>query len=269
LSFTLNGRRVVITGAARGLGRAIAFAFAERGAELVLADRDGAALDATAAELRASGRPVTALPCDVTDPAAVTSLRDRVTAAGPVDVLVNNAGTVAGGAFLEVDLAAHRRTLDVNITGLVTVTHAFLPALLGRPRAAILNVASASAFVALPWGSSYAASKWAVLGFSESLAEELRMQGHRQLRVTAICPSYIDTGLFAGARPARFTWLLSTRTVAERAVRAVERGEARVILPWTAALLINGFGWLPRPAFHAVARLFGVSSSMRDWRGHG
>ncbi|HEV2291947.1 MAG TPA: SDR family NAD(P)-dependent oxidoreductase [Gemmatimonadales bacterium] len=263
----LRGCRVLITGGARGLGRALAVTFADRGAHLVLVDLDQVALDAAAAELRAEGRSVSAYACDVTDEDRVLVLRDQVLADGPIDVLVNNAGTVAGGAFLDVPAARHRRTIDVNVAGLVAVTHAFLPTLLTRPRGAILNVASASAFLALPWGTTYAASKWAVLGFGESLAEELHETGHGHVRITTLCPSYIDTGLFTGARPARLTWLLSPRKVAARAVRAVERGEARVILPWTAALLVSGLGWLPRGAFHAIARWFGVSSSMREWKG--
>jgi len=148
------------------------------------------------------------------------------------------------------------------------MTHAFLPHLESRPRAAILNVASASAFIALPFATSYAASKWAVLGLSEALDEELKERGVPHVRVSALCPSYVTTGMFDGATPATGTWLLAAEEVGEAGVRMVERGTARKLLPWTSAVLLAGFAWIPRPLFHRIARLFGVSRSMAHWRGH-
>ena len=92
---------------------------------------------------------------------------------GPIDVLVNNAGVVFGGPFLDVDLDRHLATIAVNLSGVITLTHAFLPDLIARPVGHIVNIASAAAVIALPMATSYAASKWAVLGFSDSLREEL------------------------------------------------------------------------------------------------
>ena len=261
----LTGARIVITGGARGLGLALAKAFLAKGARVVLLDRDEAELDKIVATL---GPTVVGHRLDVTDLAAVTTLRDEILADGPVDVLVNNAGVVFGGAFADVPVARHLTTFSVNVGGLIAVTHAFLPHLESRPRAAILNISSASAFVALPHGSTYAASKTAVLAFSESLNEELRERGKRHVTVSALCPNFIATGMFEGAKSAAGTWMLTPEGVAETGVQMVVRGTARKVLPWTAAVLLTGFGWLPRPVFHAVSRLFGVSKSMARWRGH-
>jgi all-trans-retinol dehydrogenase (NAD+) len=261
----LRGARVVITGGARGLGLAFARAFVGRGARVVLLDRDETELIRAVATL---GGATAGHALDVTDAAAVLATRDRILAEGPVDVLVNNAGVVFGGGFAEVPLARHAATVDVNLTGVMAMTHAFLPHLESRPRAAILNVASASAFIALPFATSYAASKWAVLGFSEALDEELKERGLPHVRVSALCPSYVTTGMFDGATPATGTWLLAAGEVAEAGVRMVERGAARKLLPWTSAVLLAGFAWIPRPLFHRIARLFGVSRSMTHWRGH-
>lgn len=261
----LRGARVVLTGGARGLGLALAQEFRAKGARVVLLDRDEAELDRAVALL---GPQVVGHRLDVTDLTAVTTLRDEILADGPVDVLVNNAGVVFGGAFTDVPLAKHLATFQVNVAGMLALTHAFLPHLITRPRAAILNIASASALVALPNGASYAASKAAVLNFSESLDAELREQGHHQVRVSALCPNFIATGMFAGARSALGTWMLTPEQVAAAGVGMVEHGSGRLILPWTAALLLAGFGWLPRPVFHAIARWFGVSRSMASWKGH-
>ena len=260
----LHNTRVVITGGARGLGLAFARACLARGARVVLLDRDEAELDRAVTAL---GPHVVGHRLDVTDPAAVLALRDEILADGPVDVLVNNAGVVFGGAFADVPLAKHLTTFNVNLGGLVAMTHAFLPHLESRPAATVLNVSSASAFVALPFGSSYAASKWGVLGLSESLDEEMKERGKRHVRILVLCPSYTATGLFEGATSAVGTWMLTPEGVAEAGSRMIERGTSRKVLPWTAAVLLTGFGWLPRQLFHAIARLFGVSRSMLGWKG--
>jgi short-subunit dehydrogenase len=265
---SLRGKRVFITGAGRGLGRALALRFARAGSEVVVTDIDAAAAEGVARELRAAGAGATAYPLDVTDEGQVRDVRRRSLAErGPIDVLVNNAGVVFGGAFTDVPLDRHRTTVAVNLTALLTVTHAFLPDLTARPAAQVVNIASASAVIALPWAASYAASKWAVLGFTESLREELRLLGHSHVGVTAVCPCYITTGLFAGARPPRLVRWLSAEEVADATVRAVERDRELVLLPWTARLLLSAAARLPRRTFRRLCRWFGVAHSMTGWQG--
>jgi len=262
---SLTGKRVLITGGGRGLGRALAHAFAAAGAAVVVTDLDAAAAAAVAAELPAA----TAHGLDVTDDAAIAAVRDRVLSDGPLDVLVNNAGVVFGGPFADVPADRHRLTVAVNLGGILAVTHAFLPHLLRRPEALVVNVASASAFIPLPFAASYAASKWAVLGFTESLRAELRAQGHRHVGVTAVCPSYVDTGLFAGAMPPRLTRWLTPEAVAEATVRAVMRRQELVVLPWSARAQLAVGRVLPRPVWRWVAAWAGLDRSMAGWRGHG
>lgn len=266
---SLQHKRVLITGAGRGLGRALAWHFARAGAEVLVTDRDLAAVAAVCQELQKAGHVAAAHALDVTDVQEVVRLRDQLLhERGPIDVLVNNAGVVAGGAFLKVPLERHRWTFEVNLLGLVAVTHAFLTDLVCRPEGHLVNIASASAIIALPWATTYAASKWAVLGFANSLREELRLQGHHHVGVTTICPSYIDTGLFAGAKPARLTWLLTPDSVAAAVVRAVRRRQQTVLLPWTVRLLAACAGFLPRSLFQRLCAGLGVSTSMANWQGH-
>lgn len=264
------GSRVLVTGAARGLGFALASAFARAGAAVVLTDVNADAVAQAVAKLKEQGGAVAGYALDVTNPAQIAEVRARVRAEhGPIDVLVNNAGVVFGGAFLDVPLARHLATVNVNLIAVLAVTHAFLPDLLARPAAHVVNVASASAVLALPFGTSYAATKWAVLGFSDSLREELRELGHRHVGVTAVCPSYIATGLFDGAKPARLTRWLTPERVAAAVVRAVEKRRELVILPHSVRLLYALTGWWPRSWFRAACRVLGVSRSMTGWRGHG
>jgi len=266
---SLDGKRVFITGGGSGIGRSLALRFAREGAALHLADIDRAAAERVCAEVVASGGRATAWALDVTSAAEIADVRRRLAGgeSGPIDVLVNNAGIVHGGAFLEVPVERHEATLRVNALGVVAVTHAFLPDLLSRPEAHLVNIVSASAFAGLPFASTYAASKWAALGFSESIRLELRERGQRHVRVTAVCPGYVGTGMFEGARALRFTRILTPERVADLTVRAVLKNRELVLTPWVVSLGPTLRGILPRPLFDLTARLFGAPSSMADWTG--
>jgi short-subunit dehydrogenase len=266
----LSGQRVLITGGAGGLGHSMARAFADEGAELVLTDVAAATLDDMVADFVRRGVPCQGFAVDVTDAAQVATLRDRVHAtAGPVPVLVHNAGIVHGGSFAEVPLERHLRTYRVNVEGPVTMTHTFLPDLVAAREGHLVNIASASGFVGLPYGSTYASSKWAVIGFSESLRLELKKLGHEHVGVTTVCPSYVDTGMFAGVRPPRLTRFLTPDELAADVVRAVLRNQPFVLEPWLVKitpLLVNA---LPRAWADAISDAFGATTGMQSWHGHG
>lgn len=261
----LDGKRVLITGAGHGLGRALALEFAAADCDIVVTDRDASRVEAVVGEVHKSGRLAVGYELDVTKADQIRSVGQR---AGPIDVLVNNVGVVFGGEFTSVPIEHHLKTLEINLASLIAVTHIFLPDLLKRPEARIVNIASAAAVLALPLAASYAASKWGVLGFSDSLREELQRAGHCHVGVTAICPSYISTGLFDGARPARLTSLLTPDGVARAVRRAVDRGTDFVMLPRSAHIMYALTRFLPRSMQQQICRWLGVSNSMADWRGH-
>lgn len=265
----IAGSRMLVTGAGHGLGLAIASALARAGAHVVLTDVRADCVEEAVARVKQAGGSVVGHRLDVTAPGEIADVRDRIAReCGPLDGLVNNAGVVFGGSFLDVPLDRHLLTVGVNLNGLLAVTHAFLPGLLQRPAAHIVNIASAAAVVALPQATSYAASKWAVLGFSESLREELRGLRHRHVAITTICPGYITTGLFTGAKPARLTRWLTPEAVANTVVRAVEKEREFVMLPWQArAMYWLCAGW-PRRWYRAICRALGVSRGMTEWQGH-
>jgi all-trans-retinol dehydrogenase (NAD+) len=261
------GCRVLVTGAGRGLGFAIAAAFARAGARVVVTDLDADWVRDAVAKL--TGLPVSGYTLDVTAHDRIAEVRQRLNAEeGPIDVLVNNAGVVSGGPFLGVPVDRHLATVNVNLSGVLAVTHAFLPDIISRPAGSVVNIASASAVLALPFAATYAATKWAVLGFSESLREELRVLGHRHVGVTAVCPGYKATGLFDGAAAPRLTRWLTPEEVADAVVRAVERNREFVMLPRRVRLLHALCAGWPRKWYRAVCRGLGVSRSMAGWRGH-
>jgi len=265
---TFAGKRVLVTGGASGIGKALAERLAKEGAELLLVDVNDGALRETAAAFARAGTRVRTYVLDVTETSRIVGLKEQVARdVGRIDVLVNNAGLVFGGGFLDVPLERHLTTYRVNTLGLVAMTHAFLPDLLAGGDGHVVNVASASAFIGLPFGATYASSKWAVLGFSESLALELDLQGHRHVHVTAVCPSYVSTGLFDGARAPFMTRLLTPERVADLTVRAVLRNTPSVRTPWLVAVTPALKGLLPFRPFYRVAALLGVNTSMMKWRG--
>jgi all-trans-retinol dehydrogenase (NAD+) len=267
---TFADKRVLLTGAASGIGKALAARLARERAELLLVDVNEPALEATAAELRGGGARARAYGLDVTDVSRITGLRDTLHRdGGPVDVLVNNAGLVFGGPFLEVPVEKHLTTYRVNTLGVVAMTHAFLPDLVAGRDGHVVNVASASSFIGLPYGATYASSKWAVLGFSESLAAELALQGHRHVHVTAICPSYVATGLFDGVAPPRMTRLLTAERVADLTVRAVLRNRPVMRTPWLVQVTPALKGLMPARLFYRMAGMLRVNTSMLGWRGRG
>lgn len=268
MGYSLDGRLVLVTGAGRGLGGALATALAEAGARVVATDVDEEAVAAVATDLAERDLWCRARPLDVTDAAAVEQLAAAVEREyGAVEILVNNAGIAFGGAFLDVPLDRHLTTYRVNIEGLVTMTHTFLPQLVAADAGRLVNIASASGFIGLPWGTTYSSSKWSVVGFSEGLRVELAELGHRHVKVTAVCPGYIDTGLFSGVRPPHLTRVMTPQYVARRVIRAIRRGRRRLLLPALTRLGPINVA-LPAVIADPLGRLLGVNVSMRSWRGH-
>lgn len=190
-SYGLRNQLVVITGAASGIGRALALAFAQQEAELVLLDRSHDALQSVAQELKGITK-VSAYGCDLSDDAAVLAVAAQLSAAHPqVHVLVNNAGVEYPTPLSDTATDANARwaqLLDNNVTSMARVTRALLPCL--APGASIINQASIWGKTGVADFSAYVASKHAVIGLTRALAWEL---GPRGIRVNAVCPGWIRT----------------------------------------------------------------------------
>ena len=262
-------KTVLITGAGQGLGRSLSIKSAELGAKVVVTDRNLSAARETCELITQSGGTAVPFEMDITDYESIVRVREQALESfGPISVLINNAGVVVGGAFEEISLESHLRTIEINLKGLIQVTHIFLPDLLKNLEASLVNISSASAFLALPFASTYAASKWGVLGFSDSLREELRLKKQTQLKILAVCPSYISTGMFEGVRlPWLMNWL-TPEILAQRILGAVVRKKEIVLTPWNVLPVPLAKGVLPRSWFLAFCRWLGVSRSMISWRGH-
>lgn len=261
----LAGRHVVITGGASGIGRLTALALARRGARLTIWDINGDALERVVAELGAEAR---GLICDVADRAQVYARAAETTAAGgPVDVLINNAGIVSGHDFLDLPDEKIEATFDINVLALFWTCKAFLPAMIARNRGHLVTIASASGLIGVARLADYSASKWAAVGFDESLRAELARVAPGVI-TTVVCPYYINTGMFRGVQ-SRFPALLpilEEDDVANRIVRAIETNRRRLVMPWLCHF-VPLLRVLPIGLFDRIANFLGVNASMKAFVG--
>jgi meso-butanediol dehydrogenase/(S,S)-butanediol dehydrogenase/diacetyl reductase len=187
----LSGRRAVVTGAGRGIGRSIALALAGAGADVAVAARTVSEIEQLAAEIRQIGRHSLAVPCDVTDPEQVRTMATWVLQGlGGLDILVNNAGASGSHKFLDHPDDLWQRMLAINLTSVYYVCKAFTPAMVEQRWGRIITIASIAAKVGGRYIAAYTASKHGVLGLTRALAVELLPY---QITVNAICPSYVDT----------------------------------------------------------------------------
>jgi len=260
----LSGARVLVTGAASGLGRRMALEIAARGAALSLWDLDQRGLEEVVTEIAARGGRASSVVCDVSDRAAVYEAADSV---GAIDVLINNAGVVSGQSVLEISDERIEKGFAVNTLSLFWMIKAFLPGMIERDRGHIVTIASAAGLIGVPKLTDYCASKFAAVGLDESLRAELSTRAPG-VRTTVVCPYYIDTGMFEGVRT-RFSFLLpilKEERVVQKTVRAIERDRPRLYMPgmvYSIALL----RMLPVSWFDAIARIMGITVSMDKFVG--
>jgi NAD(P)-dependent dehydrogenase (short-subunit alcohol dehydrogenase family) len=200
----MKDKIALITGGGRGIGEAIARRFAAEGARLFITSRTPKDLERVALETGANFDI-----CDVTQPNAIGALVRKI---GPVDILVNNAGVADSAPFVRTDLETWRRVMDTNVTSAFLFCKAIVPGMIQRKYGRIVNISSIAGKRGGPYITAYAASKHALLGFSTSLAMELKDNG---VMVNAICPGYVDTTMTRAnaARVAKATGLTSKDVV--------------------------------------------------------
>lgn len=254
----ISGLSVIVTGGARGIGRATVERFARQGAKVAIGDRD---VDLAATVAAPYGDRVTAAALDVTDPASWREFLDAVAALGPFDVLVNNAGIMPLGSVLKEPDAVARAIVDVNLHGVINGTKAVASGMVERGTGHIVNVASAVGRLAVADGATYSASKFATVGFSEATRSELRPHG---IDVTVVLPTVVQTELAAGVPAARGVKPVTADDVAKVIEQAVRSPKAEMWVPRWSQGLVKVTSMLPRKVQDAMARMTHADSVLAE-----
>jgi NADP-dependent 3-hydroxy acid dehydrogenase YdfG len=247
----LAGQTAAVTGAARGIGRATAEAFLRKGMKVAIGDVDFGAAQKTASEL---GPSTVALALDVTERASFSAFLDGAEEQlGPVDVLVNNAGIMQVGRFIDEDDLTARRMVDINIHGVILGTKLALERMIPRDRGHIVNISSQAGKFGTPGGATYSATKHAVVGLSEAVRGELRLMG-AHVDISYVMPFVVNTELGSGLGQARGLSNLEPAEVADAIVEALQHAIVDVWVP-KSAKRTNILGVvLPRPLAEGFAR---------------
>lgn len=273
----IKGTNVLITGGASGIGRIMGRICLEKGASnLIVWDINQANIDKTEAELSdvkpaevgVSKGQIHSYIVNVSDPQAIKSAYEKVKSeVGEVDILVNCAGIVRGNntfdkqTVQDIDL-----TMDINANAPMYVALAVLPDMLRRDRGHICNIASAAGMLGVPKLSVYCASKWAVIGWTESMRVELK-QARSHVRVTSVAPYFINTGMFDGVNSKVFP-ILDPEKTAAKIIRAVEVGKSFRGIPFAYHFIRIWQGLLPNFLFDFIfGKIFGVYSVMDHFTG--
>ncbi|MEV6340912.1 SDR family oxidoreductase [Nocardia vinacea] len=269
---TVADKKVLVTGAAMGLGKLFAErAVREGAAAVVLWDINESALKETAVELSGRGVAIHHYVVDVSARDAIGEAAAAVRAdVGDIDILINNAGIVRGNSYFweTTDRADIDKTMAINSLAPMYITLEFLPAMVrGTGTARVMTIASSAGLVSNPRMSVYAASKWAALGWSDSVRIELEQAGHDHVQITTVCPTYINTGMFDGAKGFLFTPILEQDDVVDASWREMKAGTPLVILPWTSRLNKAISGLLPIKLRDLFLNSVGVYHSMDEFTG--
>ena len=259
---------VVVTGGSKGLGRQIAERFAREGASVVLWARTQADLDEAVDDLRCQGWKACAYSVDVTDPDRVMEAAARVTKdVGPVDVLVNNAGFVSGGPFLDVSIEDHRRTMEVNIDAYMWTMKAFMPGMVERDSGHIINISSAAGLSYAPLMASYCGSKAAVINFTDSMRLEMKYLGKKGVKFTIVCPAFITTGMFEGVEVPWWLPWLDPEKLADKIFQGYQKDSPMVAEPLFPKLAPVFKAANSRRVLDHMLTFWGLSDAMKQWRG--
>lgn len=249
---------VIITGGARGIGRATAEQLSAAGARVAIGDRDGELARSVAAEI---GGGVIAGTLDVADADSWRTFLNDVSSIGPIDALVNNAGIMPLGSLLKEPETVTRSIVDVNLHGVINGTKAVAPGMVERGQGHIVNVASAVGRLAVADGATYSASKFAVVGFTEAIRDELAPHG---IDVSMVLPTVVKTELSAGVPAARGVKPVTADDVAAVICEVLRKPRPETWVPRWSQTVMKSANLMPRILRTALTRAMHADSVLAD-----
>lgn len=260
-----KNKKVLITGGASGIGKIMSRIFLEKGAKVIIWDINPAKIEETVQELSVLGE-IKGYQVNVADNENLKTAYQEVKANhGTVDILLNNAGIVVGKYFHEHTDADIQRSMDINANAPMYITKLFLSDMMAQNSGYICNIASSAGLISNPKMSVYAASKWSVLGWSDSLRLEMK-QLKKKIGVTTVTPYYINTGMFDGVKS--IVPILQPEKVAKKIVRSIEKGTPICSMPWSIHFVRFFQGVFPIGFFDwFVGDVMGIYKTMDHFKG--
>ncbi|NMN93843.1 SDR family oxidoreductase [Antrihabitans stalactiti] len=255
----LRGLRIAITGAGRGIGLATAKELRQRGATVVIGDLDASAAASAAATL---GSDVEAFALDVSDHESFAAFIKQAAADAPIDVLINNAGIMPIGHFLDQSAEVHRRAVEVNVMGCIYGMHLALPAMIERGSGHIINIASAAGKSPVPGGLTYCGTKSAVIALTETARVEFSGSG---VEFTCVMPSFTNTELIAGTTATKLVPIAEPSDVARAIAGAIGKPKADVYVPKLVGTLLRPQPLMGRRLRDIVNRKLGAYNTFLDF----
>jgi NAD(P)-dependent dehydrogenase (short-subunit alcohol dehydrogenase family) len=259
----ISGKTIAITGAARGIGYATAKALLARGARVVIGDRDVAVLEDAVGTLGRSGQ-VTGYPLDVTDRESFEVFLDKARSdgAGHLDVLINNAGVMPIGPFLSESEQSIRSSLEVNVYGVLTGCQLALPEMVRRRSGHVINIASLSGLIPLPGQVVYVGAKYAVVGLTTALADEMAPHG---VNVSVIMPPFTNTELIAGTKSGGAIKPVEPEDIAAAIIKTLNKPKTHVSVPPPLRFTAQAAQMLPPKGRRAMNKALGLDTVFLDF----
>ncbi|KAF5291397.1 hypothetical protein FQR65_LT01707 [Abscondita terminalis] len=249
---SLKNKNILITGGAGGVGQELTLRLARRNANVIVWDINEKAIEKLMMRANEEGLKVRVHVVDITDRCNVYKNADLIRSeVGALDVLINNAGIVAGHTFMEIPDEMIEKTFQINVISHYWTIKAFLGDMIKRGQGHVVSVGSLTGMLGAYKCTDYSATKYALNGLHESLNTELKTHGHDNIHMTLICPYFIDTGMFAGCKP-RSMSMLEPKDVANRIILAIKREEVFVTMPSIAKFILPLKHYLPTKLAWAV-----------------
>ena len=264
----IENKIALITGGASGIGKLMGLLLLEKKLDcLVIWDINPLSLEATAVEFKEHGYKVYPYIVDIMNTADVIKYAQIVKQeVGTIDILINNAGIIVGKLFADYTHLDIEKTMGINSNASMHITAEFLPAMIAQRDGHIINIASAAGMVSNPKLSVYAASKWAVIGWSDSLQLEMAA-AKTNVKITTVTPYYINTGMFDGVQ-SKLIPIVEPSVAAKKIINGIENNKRFVRLPWIVYLVPLFKGILPASWFDVfVGKWIGMHHTMDDFRG--
>lgn len=259
----IRGKTIVITGAARGIGHATAKALLARGARVVIGDRDVALQESAVAELTKLGQ-VSGYPLDVTDRESFSTFLDkaRTDGGGHIDALINNAGVMPIGPFLDQSEQAIRSSIEVNLYGVLTGCQLVLPGMIKRRSGHIINISSMSGMIPVPGQVAYVGAKYGVVGLSAALADEMAPHG---VTVSVVMPPFTNTELISGTKTTAASKPVEPEEIAAIIVKTLDKPKTHVSIPGPIRFVAAGASMLGPRGRRWLNRRLGLDHVFLDF----